>query len=114
MNNEAAALLEKGFIMGWNARLSSGIIIRQREGIKFADVDLDDVQEMWLDGLEKASIHRKFCPGFIEFLQFEVAQAMPDGPKKIGEFIGWTNGKVEFILGITKEKHNFHPKSRLK
>jgi len=100
--------------MGWNARLSSGIIVCQRDGITFADVDLHDIQEMWLDGLENASIHRKLCPGFIEFVQFEEAHAMPEGPKKMGEFIGWTNGKVEFILGITKEKHNYHPKSRLK
>ncbi|KPK91121.1 hypothetical protein AMJ80_07665 [bacterium SM23_31] len=100
--------------MGWNARLSSGIIIRQQDSVAFGEVDLHDIQEMWLDGLERASIHRKLCPDFIEFVQFEVAQAMQDGPKKIGEFIGWTNGKVEFILGITKEKHNFHPGSRLK
>ena len=100
--------------MGWNARLSSGLVLRQRDGVRFADIDLQEIREMWLDGLERASILSKLCPGFVEFVQFETALAEPHGPKKVGEYIGWTNGEEEIILGITKEKHSFHPQSRLK
>ena len=100
--------------MGWNVRMSSGLVLRQRDGINFPDVDLHSIMELWLDGLEKASIHKKMCPGFVEFLQFETAMTSGNIPQKTGEYIGWTNGKVEYILGVTVEKHNYHPKSRMK
>ncbi|MFC1555119.1 hypothetical protein ACFL7D_10820 [candidate division KSB1 bacterium] len=100
--------------MGWNAKFRSGIIVRQQDGIIFSKIDLNEIQEMWLDGLEKISIDRIFCPGFIEFVQFETAITSNKGSRKIGEYIGWTNGESEFIIGITKEKHNFHPQSSLK
>ena len=100
--------------MGWNARLSSGLVLRQRDGVNFSDVDLHNIRELWLDGLEKTSLHKGFCPGFVEFIQFETALINGNSTQKTGEFIGWTNGTKEFVMGITTEKHNFHPESRLK
>ncbi|MCH7783546.1 hypothetical protein IID62_10835 [candidate division KSB1 bacterium] len=100
--------------MGWNARLSSGLVLRQRDGVNFSDVDLHNIRELWLDGLEKTSLHKGFCPGFVEFIQFETALIKGNSTQKTGEFIGWTNGTKEFVMGITTEKHNFHPESRLK
>ena len=100
--------------MGWNARLRSGIIVRQRDGIKFTETDLHNIEEMWLDGMECVVINRSFCPGFVEFVQFETAQATPTGCEKQGQFIGWTNGDMEYIIGSTIERHNFHPESKFK
>jgi hypothetical protein len=100
--------------MGWNARLTSGIIARQQDGVRFFDMDLHSIEELWLDGLEQASIRRDRCLGFIEFIQYETARAIPTGVEKTGEYIGWTNGEVEFVLGITCERHSFHPKSRVR
>lgn len=99
--------------MGWNARYKSGIIVRQKDGILFGDTDLHFIEEMWLDGLEKAAINRRQCPGFIEFIQFESAEVNEYGVKKTGEFIGWTDGTAEFIIGISLENHCNHPSSRL-
>lgn len=100
--------------MGWNARLSSGLVLRQQDGINFSDTGLHSITELWLDGLEKTSIHKDLCPGFVEFIQFETAVIIGRSTKKTGEFIGWTNGKKEFVMGVTTEKHNYHPESRLK
>jgi len=100
--------------MGWNARLNSGIVVRQSDGVKFSDVNIHAIEEMWIDDLENIRIHRQYCPGFVEFVQYEVACVTQRGPEKVAEFIGWTNGDVEFVFGITREKHNFHPQSVLK
>ena len=94
--------------------MKSGVIVRQRDGVRFCDVDLHSIAEMWLDELERVSIRREGCPGFVEFIQFETARATLSGAEKTGEYIGWTNGEVEFVLGITKERHTFHPQSRCK
>ncbi|MFC1493491.1 hypothetical protein ACFL6O_05970 [candidate division KSB1 bacterium] len=100
--------------MGWNARLRSGIIIRQRDGMNFTETDLHNIKEMWLDSMDNIVINRNFCPGFIEFVQFETAYAKPTGCEKQGQFIGWTNGETEYIIGLTKERHSFHPDSKVK
>ena len=100
--------------MSWNARLRSGVVIRQRDNVSFFDVDLYSIEEMWLDGLENAAINRRFCPGFKEFIQFNVAYITPQGARMAGEFIGWTNGEKEFVIGVTDENHSFHPDSKCK
>jgi len=100
--------------MGWNARLTSGIIVRQDDGVSFLSVDLHSIEEMWLDGLERVSIHRKCCPGFVEFVQYETACVSAAGNEKTGEYIGWTDGQVEFVIGRTRERHSFHPASRVR
>lgn len=100
--------------MGWNARLKSGLVFRQNDGIRFIDLRLHEIEEMWLDGLEKASISRKNCPGFAEFIQYETALMTGVNTEKTGEFIGWTNGDVEFVLGVSSEKHNNHPESKIR
>lgn len=98
--------------MGWNARYKSGIIVRQADGLKFNDSDLHTIEEMWLDGLERAAINRKYCPGFVEFVHFESAEVVNYGIKKTGEFIGWSDGDTEYLVGISIEKHIGHPDSR--
>jgi len=97
--------------MGWNARLRSGIIVRQENGTRFRDVDLYEIEEMWLDGLETAPIDRRRCPGFLEFIQYETGCVTARGAEKTGEFIGWTDGEAEYVTGITTERHRFHPQS---
>lgn len=97
--------------MGWNARMKSGGIYRQRDGRRFTEIDLHEIEEMWLDGLEGVSIDRRFCPGFREFVCFETGAAGPAGQTKLAEFIGWTDGAVEYLVGRSAERHAFHPHS---
>ncbi len=100
--------------MGWNVRLRSGIITRQADGSRFTDIDLHNIDEMWLDGMENIVINKMYCPGFVEFVQFETACTVPEGCEKQGQFIGWTDGRLEYLVGYTKEMHCFHPESKVK
>ncbi|MFC1556149.1 hypothetical protein ACFL67_03610 [candidate division KSB1 bacterium] len=100
--------------MGWNARMRSGIILRQADGLAFTETDLHSIEEMWLDGLEKLAINSRFCPGFVEFVYFATAVASDVVPEQVAEFIGWTDGDREYVIGISREKHVFHPQSRMK
>ncbi len=97
--------------MGWNARLSSGVVIRQADGVRFNSLNLLDIEEMWLDGMGNLSFDKKYCRGFVEFLQYEVGRATAGSQNKIGEFIGWSDGTSEYVMGISLEKHSFHPQS---
>ncbi len=94
--------------------MRSGVILRQEAGFSFKDIELHNIEEMWLDGLENVTLNRRICPGFSEFIFFESAVVSGDELKKVAEFIGWTNGQTEFLAGISREKHCFHPQSRLK
>lgn len=100
--------------MGWNARIVSGDVISECEVVKFRDIPLHDIEEMWLDGLENLKMKKDECVGFVEFVQFGTAGARPDGVVKLGEYIGWTNGEYEFVIGISLERHSFHPETKCK
>ncbi len=100
--------------MGWNAKMESGIVLRQSNGLKFTDLKIDQIEVMWLDNLENIQLNKYFCPGFVEFVQFETAEADLVGVNTIAQFIGYSDGDLEYLIGMSKEKHNFHPETKIK
>lgn len=108
--------------MGWIARLFSGEMVRERDNIRWDDVNIHLIESLWLEGFEKYKISRNNIKNVLEFIQFKTAEIDVNGKVNIeSRCIGWSNGEKEFILRINEktgkasteiiERIHFHPLS---
>ena len=108
--------------MGWNARLYSGEILRERDNIKWDDLNIHLIESLWLDGMEKFKFFKSCIKNFLEFIQFKTARMDSDRNVNIeSRSIGWSDGEKEYVLRInektgrctseTTKRVHFHPLS---
>ena len=108
--------------MGWNARLYSREIVRERDNIKWDNLNIHLIESLWLDGLERFKLSKNCIKNFLEFTQFKTARIDSGGNVNIeSRCIGWGDGEKEYILRInektgrckseTIKRVHFHPLS---
>lgn len=82
---------------------------RMESACRWVDVPLYDIIKLDLRmGTNTFRIEARYCPGFVEFIQFKTAsrglRSVPGQPDKtVSRCIGWTNGAQEFIIRIDEE-----------
>ena len=94
--------------MGWNARLYSGEILRERDNIKWDDLNIHLIESLWLDGLEKFKFSKSCIKNFLEFVQFKTARMDSDRNVNIeSRSIGWSDGEKEYVLKISEKTYTY-------
>ena len=110
--------------MAWLAELADGTIIRERDGARWADVDIHAVVRLWLRGHEQRAWARRNDPALVEFIQFRTARVEPGGALRAeSQSVGWTDGQWEHLYRVDAAtgagtfeqgpRVHYHPRSRL-
>jgi len=95
--------------MGWNAIDEQGRLFFEGGKYSWNELDIDNIKMVWLDALPFLKIHRniKNFKHFVHYYEFY----SENGVVKVeGEFIGWSDGLKEFVIGLSHKKHP-HPRS---
>ena len=94
--------------MGWNAIDKKGRLYFESGKYSWNELDIDSIEMVWLDALPFLRIHRniKNFKHFIHYYEF----CSENGLMKVeGEFIGWTDGEKEYVVGMSYKNHP-HPR----
>ena len=95
--------------MGWNAIDKDGRLYFEGGKYSWNELEMDRIEMVWLDEIPFLKLHRKIknLRYFVHYYEF----CTENGRLKIeGQYIGWSDGKKEYVVGISHKKHP-HPRS---
>jgi len=96
--------------MGWNAIDKDGRLYFEGGKYSWNELDIDSIELVWLDALPFMRIHRNI-KNFKHFIHYYELRSDGGIMHTEAEFIGWTDGKKEYVIGISNKKHP-HPRHK--
>lgn len=109
-------------MIGWVAQMSDGRCIRERNGAQWHEINIHQIELLWLESFEQYALDRRHLPRLLEFIQFKTGRITGCGDAAFeSQCIGWTDGAHEIIYraspcfpSVRMEIHprlHFHPLS---
>ena len=109
-------------MIGWAALMQDGRCLREKDGLRWDEIDIHTIQKLWLETFESCALERSTYSRLLEFVQYKTGAVGVGGVTAFeSQCVGWTDGVHEMIYRVSPgsravrieihPRNHFHPKS---